>query len=158
MIIDCDNCNKKFDIDTNLIPEKGRLLQCSKCNHKWFFKKKNISVILEPIQKENPEIFDPADDEQNQSNINVAYKKDTIKNNFQIEEATKDNTFKEKYDENKFNFLSIIIVFIISVIALIILVDTFKYPLSKIYPQTEFLLYSLYESLKDISLFINDLI
>ena len=41
MIITCDNCQKKFEIDQDLIPENGRLLQCSACNHKWFFKKKS---------------------------------------------------------------------------------------------------------------------
>ena len=39
MIISCDQCLKKFEIDSNLIPNKGRLLQCSSCNHKWFYKK-----------------------------------------------------------------------------------------------------------------------
>ena len=38
MIIDCPVCNKKFDIDQDLIPNDGRLLQCGSCNHKWFFK------------------------------------------------------------------------------------------------------------------------
>ena len=38
MIIDCPICYKKFDIDKNLIPINGRLLQCGSCNHKWFFK------------------------------------------------------------------------------------------------------------------------
>ena len=38
MIISCIKCNKKFDIDDGLIPEKGRLLECSSCNHRWFFK------------------------------------------------------------------------------------------------------------------------
>ena len=28
----------KFEIESNLIPEKGRLLQCSSCSHKWFYK------------------------------------------------------------------------------------------------------------------------
>ena len=54
MIITCNNCNKKFDIDSNLIPDKGRLLQCASCDHKWFFKKevlekKKISPINESI-------------------------------------------------------------------------------------------------------------
>ena len=40
MIIDCPDCNKKFDIDQNLIPTKGRLLQCGSCNYKWFFELK----------------------------------------------------------------------------------------------------------------------
>ena len=37
MIITCQNCKKKFNIDAKLIPEKGRLLQCSNCNHKWHY-------------------------------------------------------------------------------------------------------------------------
>ena len=54
MIITCNNCNKKFDIDSNLISDKGRLLQCASCDHKWFFKKevlekKKISPINESI-------------------------------------------------------------------------------------------------------------
>ncbi len=40
MIIDCPDCNKKFDIDQNLIPTKGRLLQCGSCNYKWYFELK----------------------------------------------------------------------------------------------------------------------
>ena len=40
MIITCNNCNKKFDLDSNLIPEKGRLLQCNSCNINGFLKKK----------------------------------------------------------------------------------------------------------------------
>ena len=39
MIIVCPKCKTKFDIEDSLIPEKGRLLQCSSCNNKWFFKK-----------------------------------------------------------------------------------------------------------------------
>ena len=38
MIIECPNCNKKFEIDQNLVPNDGRLLQCGNCSHKWFFK------------------------------------------------------------------------------------------------------------------------
>ena len=37
MIVSCPNCSKKFNISENLIPENGRLLQCSNCNHKWHY-------------------------------------------------------------------------------------------------------------------------
>ena len=46
---------------------------------------------------------------------------------------------------------------IISFAALIVLIDTFKLQLYDIYPELEFLLYSFYETLKDIQLFIKDL-
>jgi hypothetical protein len=66
-----------------------------------------------------------------------------------------------KYHKNrKFTFsnlLSYILVSIISFIGVVIIVDTFKTPLYEIFPQLEILLFSLFETLKDIGLFIKDL-
>ena len=45
-----------------------------------------------------------------------------------------------------------------AVIALIILLDTFQIQLSSIFPNLELFLYNLYETVKDMSLFIKDLI
>ena len=51
MIISCPKCNKRFNIDESLIPNGGRLLQCSNCMNKWHFKiKKNEDVIKESLQ------------------------------------------------------------------------------------------------------------
>ena len=61
MIIACNNCHKKFDIDSNLIPEKGRLLQCNSCNHKWFFKKEIINDSVEAIKVEKEETIELLD-------------------------------------------------------------------------------------------------
>ena len=45
MIIVCPSCGKNFDVDENLIPDKGRLLKCGSCNQTWFFNKdKNVEV------------------------------------------------------------------------------------------------------------------
>ena len=53
MIISCPECNKRFNIDQNLIPEDGRLLQCSNCMHKWhFIIEKKEEIIEEPIKSE----------------------------------------------------------------------------------------------------------
>ena len=54
-------------------------------------------------------------------------------------------------------FLSYVLVLIISLIALFILIDTMKSPLYSYFPNLEFLLFSLFETLKDIELFIKDL-
>ena len=170
MIITCNNCNKKFDIDSNLISDKGRLLQCASCDHKWFFKKEvlenTVSPIDEDITIDSVNIFD-----QNNSSINKEERvsdvpKDEVevdleeeikeKIEININESTQVNT-KSKKPKN-FKILNIIIVAIISFIAFIIIVDTFKYPVGKIVPNIEFILYNLYESIKDISLFIRDLI
>jgi len=60
-------------------------------------------------------------------------------------------------ESKKINSLNFILVAIISIAAIIILLDTFKNPFSLIFPEIEFILESLYETLKDITLFIQDL-
>ena len=170
MIITCNNCNKKFDIDSTLIPDKGRLLQCASCDHKWFFKKevleKKISPINEDTSIDNVNIFD-----QNNSSINdeesvsdapndeveVNLEEETKeKIEIDIDESPQENTKPKK--QKNFKILNIFVVTIISFVAFIIIIDTFKYPIGKIVPNVEFILYNLYESIKDISLFIKDLI
>ena len=37
MIIQCENCNKKFEIQDKLIPDDGRLLECGSCAHQWHY-------------------------------------------------------------------------------------------------------------------------
>ena len=149
MIISCDQCHKKFEIDSNLIPKDGRLLECGSCNHKWFYKQdiedKTQEIIIEPqlknIEEKN---IDPI-----QTNISLINELDT-------------SSEKKKIVENKkikkISILNIIIVFIISFVALIILVETFKKPISIYIPNIEFILNSLHEILRDIILFFNDLI
>ena len=53
--------------------------------------------------------------------------------------------------------LSVLIVFIISFVALIILLDTLKTPLINVFPGLEIILFNLFETLQDIKLFIIDL-
>ena len=45
MIIECINCSKKFDVNSDLIPDNGRTIQCGSCNHIWFYKKDYESKI-----------------------------------------------------------------------------------------------------------------
>ena len=35
MIIQCNSCQKSFNVPDNAITEKGRLVQCSACGNKW---------------------------------------------------------------------------------------------------------------------------
>ena len=149
MIISCDQCHKKFEIDTNLIPKDGRLLECGSCNHKWFYKQdiedKTEEIIIEPqlknIEEEN---IDPI--QTNISQIN------------ELATSSKKKEIIENKKIKKIGVLNIIIVFIISFVALIILVETFKKPISIYIPNIEFILNSLHEILRDIILFFKDLI
>ena len=60
--------------------------------------------------------------------------------------------------EKSENFTKLFLVFLISIIAVIILIDTFKGPLSNIIPNINFYLDNLYQSLIDIKLFTINLI
>ena len=76
-----------------------------------------------------------------------------------LKKKKRKHSYKPAKTENKkISFLSIILVFIISIAALIVLLDTFKSPVNLMIPNIEFFLDSLYETIKDILLFIQDLI
>ena len=158
MIIECTNCIKKFDIDKGLIPDQGRLLQCSSCNHEWFFKSEAIPELVVPIKNDNLKIFESKNTEYDDpidadANINI-----NDKININPEEKIKKIIVKNLKNKKKHNILSLTVIFTISFVALIVLIDTFKYPLGKIVPNIEFLLYNFYESFKDMTLFFRDLI
>ena len=165
MIITCPNCNKQFKIDNSLIPHEGRNLQCGSCDHVWFYK----------IEEKKNELF-KLDNENTSKDIEIVAKQDEekIEDNNQLIEKIKseaNNELKEKISENKKNktksisavnkgskFFSYLIVFIISFVALIILIDTLKTPLINVFPELEIILFNLFETLQDIKLFIIDLI
>ena len=108
MIIVCPCCEKKFEIDQNLIPDAGRLLQCGFCNEKWFFENDKKIVPKTKINEENDKLT-------SSSNNNVILE-DTKKN-------LDDKTVNTKKTQNNFSFsifLSYILVSIISFVALII--------------------------------------
>jgi len=143
MIIECPECNKKFDIDQNLIPSNGRFLQCGSCNHKWFFK---LNITEEEINIK-PE---------KNLNINV----ETSDKNLKKEINVKSEKIipKKKKEKKSINYLNIILVIIISTTAFILVLDTFKNQLTSVFPNIKFLLNNLYQSIEDIKLFILDLI
>ena len=147
MIIDCPVCIKKFDIDQDLIPTDGRLLQCGSCNHKWFFKLN--------INKKKPEEeikIKPKKD----FNVNVESTDKNLKKEINVE--TEKIIRKKKKEKKSINYLNIILVIIISTTAFILVLDTFKNQLTSVFPNIKFLLNNLYQSIEDIKLFILDLI
>tara|TARA_B100000282_G_C31417406_1_gene347451 strand:- start:32 stop:496 length:465 start_codon:yes stop_codon:yes gene_type:complete len=153
MIISCPSCKKSFQIDSSLIPIEGRNLKCGSCGHVWFFKseEKNLELKTEII----PNIKLESDKKiQKKINANEKNLRDEIINN-------KDKALIKYEEESKItltNLLGYIVVSILSFIALIILLDTFQIQLSSIFPNLELFLYNLYETVKDMSLFIKDLI
>ena len=157
MIITCENCSKKFEVDADLIPDKGRLLQCMKCQHTWFFKNAISTDTDKSYDSKNPTLMEDTSGSEKDDLIveNNLHNQELSENkNKKWSSSTKSNLGKKK----RISIINLTLVFIISFIALIILTDTFKSQISKIVPSVDFLLYNLYESIKDILLFINDLI
>jgi predicted Zn finger-like uncharacterized protein len=148
MIIVCPSCGKNFDLDENLIPDKGRLLKCGSCNQTWFFNKnKNIEIkpLINEVAKEKPNIQERK------------IRKSTSNFSANIKKGSELVKYQPKYNFTFGKFLSYIIVSIITFIAIIIVLDTFKNPLSNIFPNLELILYNLFETLRDLILFAKDL-
>ena len=152
MIIECINCHKKFVVNSDLIPTLGRNIQCGSCNHLWFFKP-------DMIQKKIPEKL------VNVDNDIKLYKDDQFTNN-RTENKKEKKIDNKRYQLTKYNkksnftfnkFLSYLVVSIISFIALIVIIDTFKKPLYSNFPVLELIMFNLFETLTDVKLFVKDL-
>ena len=113
------------------------------------------------------------EDEDNQKNLSIAKNTKEITESVNVEKSTELLKDNEIYKENKIqentttennikiskisDFFSYLLVFLISFVALIILLDTLKSPLINVFPGLEIILFNLFETLKDVKLFIIDL-
>ena len=163
MIIECPACSKKFNIDEKLIPDEGRLLKCGNCDHTWFYKKEdNLKLETETIKINEIN--------ENKSEINIEPVDVPIKETKKIRKkiskksSTKESTSKELVSIDKSsvsrenNIIKKIFLIIISIIAFILLVDTFKNQISVIFPGIVQMSDSLYLVINDLKLFIKDLV
>ena len=146
MIISCEKCNKKFELEDNLIPETGRLLQCGSCSYQWHYIPTNQITLVNEI-----------DSTKSSKNIKKSVKKiDKKKINADKNILESDESILE--NKKGVGFFSYLLVIIISLAALLVIGDTFKPYLLTIVPNLDFYLSSLYESLTDIYLFFKDLL
>ena len=163
MIIECPACSKKFNIDEKLIPDEGRLLKCGNCDHTWFFKKEEKLKLEAETIKLN-------ENKENKSEINIEPVEEPIKQTKKIRKkipkksSTKESTSKELVSIDKSSVLrenyiiKKIFLIIISIIAFILLIDTFKNQISVIFPGILKISDSLYLVINDLKLFIKDLV
>ena len=161
MIITCPCEKKQFKIDDSLIPQEGRELQCGSCERVWYYKPKNESK--DPLTLNENISLNKIEPVIETNDINLEFSKKLHKEKI-VKPEIKKEILKEipetdKKLENKgYKFFSYLIVLIISFVALIILLDTLKTPLINVFPGLEIILFNLFETLKDIKLFIIDLI
>ena len=153
MIIVCPSCGKNFNVRDDQIPDKGRLLQCSNCKHEWFYTKNTIPVDdnIDELSKDDftQESFGILDEEKNKYDEVILEDKES--------ESEKPKIIK-KQKTKQVNFFKLLLVFIISFVAFVLVVDTFVVQISKYVPFTEKYLDNLYQSIIDISLFFQNLI
>jgi len=158
MIIDCINCTKKFEVNASLIPDNGRTIQCGTCNHVWFYKpkieqsKNEIKTEVSSFNSNNNVVENKEDDHANEKLLKTDETKNTEPSSNELINEIKKTTFSVS------KFLSYFLVFLITFIALIIVLDTFKSPLSSIIPGLEIFLYNFFETLKDLYLLIKNLL
>ena len=161
MIITCPCEKKQFKIDDSLIPQEGRELQCGSCERVWFYKPKNVSknplTLNENFSANKMETVTETND------INLEFNKKLQKEKIVKSEIKKEISKEipktvKKLENKGYKFFSYLIVLIISFVALIILIDTLKTPLINVFPGLEIILFTLFETLQDIKLFIIDLI
>ncbi len=145
MIITCPCGDKQFEVDAIKIPADGRLLQCGSCSKQWFYKKEeiieeSINLSLEKIKTEKNFVSKIDEESENPSD--------------------EENVINQKRDLKEFKvgkYLNFFVVIIVSLIGIVLILDTFKIQLSNLLPNLDAMLNNLYESLKDIKLFIFDL-
>ena len=153
MIITCPRCQKSFNIDDKLIPKEGRLVKCGACDHTWFFKPTENIEDKKDTATPNTTIHE----EKNREFIRVKQNKESIKSKVDKIKGSKKYLPVIKKEKSK-NFSKLFLVFLITIIAIVILIDTFKAPLGYIIPNINFYLDNLYQSLVDIKLFTINLI
>tara|TARA_B100001971_G_scaffold166192_1_gene157004 strand:- start:1599 stop:2045 length:447 start_codon:yes stop_codon:yes gene_type:complete len=144
MITECQNCNKKFELEDALIPLKGRLVQCGFCNSRWHQFPKTIKET--PKTKVIDKIVIPKNKEKIQSKKN----KKKVKN---LNKIVDNNEIKLK----KIGFFSYLLIFSISLIGLFLLIETFRYQITSFFPNLENYIVYIYETLNNILIFVKDL-
>ena len=157
MIITCPNCKKKFNIDPTLINNEGRDLKCSSCDHVWHYKVEDVNSTALTLN-ENIDNSQTEPHENKTENDEIVKNNETISKNLTHKKQGKPNNLSlDKKKNIGSKFFSYLVVFFISLIALVILLDTLKTPLINTFPSLEVILFNLFETLKDIKLFIIDL-
>ena len=168
MIIICPCGKKKFNVDSSAIPADGRLLKCGTCSEVWHYKiptsEQNILEELNNIENQKTEITEKNIDEvikkeeiisPNTNNAKSKRRKIKDKN----ESKSKELVSIEKNIEIKENkIIKNIFLTLISLIAFILLIDTFKNQISQVFPGIINISDSLYLVINDLKLFIKDLL
>ena len=161
MIINCE-CGKKFNIDSSLIPEEGRLLKCGSCSKIWHYtpvlETKNDEDLDVKIKENINKIEVPSNEGISDVNFNDTNQEVLSKENTEDEKIDiKDEKENEEKDGKIKIVLIYFIIILISLLGFVFLLDTFKSYLLSVFPGIAPFFDSFYQTVLDIKLFIKDL-
>ena len=185
MIIQCKNCSRKFIVKDNDIPKEGRLVQCGHCSTSWH--QIPISIQTKTVKSITAEDDSPSIDNIKASDGKkyrflgsqwaeiltsgktgrLARKKISVELNRitgreQFKKSKKDKKSDQSADqyqevEGGMGIFSFLIVLVISVAAIILVLDTFKNQLIPLFPNLDNYLVYIFETLNNIYIIIKDL-
>ena len=162
MIINCECGKKKFNIDSSLIPEEGRLLKCGSCSKIWHYtpvlETKNDEDLDVKINENINKNAIPSNEAINDENFTDTNQKVSSEENTEDEKIDIKNENEKQEKDGKIKIVLIyFIIILISLLGFIFLVDTFKSYLLSVFPGIAPFFDSFYQTVLDVKLFIKDL-
>ena len=159
MIISCPNCNKNFNIDQSLIPDQGRLLQCSNCMHKWnYIIKKTEDIVEKKLKFDGTSLDGKIKKTKINSPIQVKKSEKNLSKQQEFINKSKKVKQRQKKKDKPISLLNMIVILVISMAAIITILETFRIEFSKYLPFLYIMLNSFYVVIADINSFIKDLV
>ena len=162
MIINCECGKKKFNIDSSLIPEEGRLLKCGSCSKIWHYtpvlETKNDEDLDVKINENINKNEVPSNEANNDGNLTDTNQEVLSEGNTEDEKLDIKNEKENEENDGKIKIILIyFIIILISLFGFIFLIDTFKSYLLSVFPGITPFFDSFYQTVLDFKLFFKDL-
>lgn len=101
----CPNCGAQYEVDSTVIPDAGRDVQCSNCGHTWF-QRNARQVAEEPeTQAESPQTIDQQQAEPTQEPADQSQESETEETSVNDPETEPDAPKRQPLDDNVANIL-----------------------------------------------------
>ena len=165
MIIECNSCNKKFNVPDDAIPATGRLVQCSNCGNKWtqYPFKANKSKISSPALTSPPKKTVKKKQIKKKTKKRIGptiYSSEYLekKHGIKINQDINKKIIEKNYNNESYGlgFYSSIIILIIFLISFFGVLDLTKDIIIFNYPFLESYISYLYETIENIKIIFID--
>ena len=166
MLVNCNSCQKKFEVPDSAITETGRLLQCGSCGNKWTqypikkepskneAPKKEKKVLPNKIKK-TPKIKPSLKKKKREINL---YSEEYLKKKYGLEIKDSLNVKKEKKITSNTSFFNYLIIITIFIIVIFGILNLTKDLIVLNYPQAELYFDTFYEVVEILKITIFNLI